>query len=190
MMAAAGAGVIHGLLYENLRTPRGANGLFLAPADLGIGNWKAGAVPEIQTQIEIVAAPEMVWGILADFAAYPDWNPFVTSIEGAQEVGARLTVRLEPPESRAMTFRPTVRRFEAERELRWLGHLVIPYIFDGEHSFRVEPGETGGTTFHHGEHFSGLLAVPMLWMIRKNTARGFDAMNVALKERAEAAAQA
>ena len=147
-------------------------------------------MPEIRTQIEINAAPDAVWHILTDFPAYPDWNPFVTSIEGTQQVGERLTVHLEPPDGRAMTFLPTVRKLEPDRELRWLGHLGLPRIFDGEHAFRVEPRERGGATFHHGEHFSGLLAIPILWMNRKNTERGFEAMNAALKARAEGAAQA
>lgn len=143
-------------------------------------------MPEIQTQIEIDAAPDAVWRILADFPAYPDWNPFVTSIEGGQEVGARLTVRLEPPQSRAATVKPTLRRFDAGRELRWLGHIVQPQIFAGEQSFRLEPNATGGTTFHHSEQFSGVLAIPMLWLLRKSTERGFNEMNAALKTRAEA----
>ena len=145
-------------------------------------------MPEIQAQIEIAATPEVVWSILADFAAYPDWNPFVTSIEGNQAVGEQLTVRLEPP-ARAATVRLTVRRFRANQELRWLGKLGPPGIFEGEQHFRLEPNGNG-TTFHHSEQFRGLLAVPMLWFLRKSTERGFDAMNVALKARAEGAAEA
>ncbi len=146
-------------------------------------------MPEIRTQIEIDAAPTAVWRSLMDFPAYAAWNPFVTSIEGAPRVGERLTVRFEPPGSRGMTLRPTVRRFDPDRELRWLGHLGLPQIFAGEQSFRLDPSETGGTTFHHDEHFSGLLAIPMLWLMRKRTERGFDAMNAALKARAEGTAQ-
>ena len=142
-------------------------------------------MPEIQTQIEIDTPPDTVWRILADFPAYPDWNPFVTSIEGRQTVGERLTARYEPPDSRATTQGLTLRHFEPGVELRWLGHLGSPYIFYGEHSVRLEANATGGTTVHHSEHFGGVLAVPLLWLVRKNTERGFEAMNTALKARAE-----
>ena len=145
-------------------------------------------MPEIRTQIEIDAAPDTVWGILTDFAAYSDWNPFVTSIEGDQVVGGRLRVRVEPPGGPATTFSPTVSRIDGGRELRWLGHLGVPRIFAGEESFRLEPTDSGGTTFHHGERFSGVLAVPTLWFLRTRTQRGFEAMNAALKARAEGAA--
>ena len=38
-----------------------------------------------------------------------------------------------------MTFKPRVLNAEPERELRWLGHLLVPGLFDGEHSFTIEP---------------------------------------------------
>lgn len=141
-------------------------------------------MPQIQTQIEIDAAPEIVWRVLTDFAGYPDWNPFVTSIEGSPAVGEQLTVRLEPPGARAVTVRPTIRRFDANQEFRWLGKIGLSLIFEGEQHFRLEPNGNG-TTFHHGEQFRGLLAVPMLWFLRKSTEGGFDSMNSALKARAE-----
>ena len=146
-------------------------------------------MPDIQTQIEIDAAPPVVWAILTDFAAYPDWNPLITSIEGDPVVGERLRVRVEPPGGRATTFSAPVRRVESARELRWRGYLGVPQIFAGEESFRLAPTDSGGTTFHHDERFSGVLAVPMLWVLRTRTEQGFEAMNAALKARAERVAQ-
>jgi len=37
-----------------------------------------------------------------------------------------------------MTFRPTILKAEPERELRWLGRLLLPGLFDGEHVFEIE----------------------------------------------------
>ncbi len=31
----------------------------------------------LKTSITIEAAPSVVWDILMDFEAYPDWNPFI-----------------------------------------------------------------------------------------------------------------
>ena len=42
-----------------------------------------------------------------------------------------------------MTFRPTVVKLEQGGELRWLGPLGVRGMFDGEHGFRVVPGERG-----------------------------------------------
>ena len=55
---------------------------------------------ELHSEIEIAASPERVWDILADFAAYPRWNPFIRHISGELEVGERLEVRLVHLQSR------------------------------------------------------------------------------------------
>jgi hypothetical protein len=86
---------------------------------------------QLRREIEIDAPPERMWAVVTDFAAYPEWNPFIRQISGELREGARLQVRIEPPATRATTFRPTVRAVEANRELRWLGRLFMPGIFDG-----------------------------------------------------------
>jgi hypothetical protein len=143
---------------------------------------------ELRTSIEIDAAPAAVWSILADFAAYPDWNPFVRSVEGEARVGAKLRVRIAPPGGKPMTFTPTVLRAEPGQELRWLGRLVLPGIFDGEHVFELADAGEGRTRFLHHEEFRGIL-VPLMWGgMEASTRGGFEAMNVALKQRAEGTA--
>jgi hypothetical protein len=122
--------------------------------------------------------------VVADFASYPEWNPFIRSIEGDARVGARLRVRIEPPGARGMTFRPTVRAAEPGRELRWLGRLFLPGLVDGEHRFALEPLAAGRTRFVQSERFSGLL-VGLLGKTLTATKRGFEQMNSALKQRVE-----
>ena len=87
---------------------------------------------ELRSEIEIEAPTERVWRVLTDFAAYPEWNPFIRRVSGRAEVGERLVVHMQPSGTRGMTFRPTVMKVEPGRELRWLGHLLVPGIFDGE----------------------------------------------------------
>ena len=141
-------------------------------------------VRSISHTIEIDAAPDAVWGELADTGAYPGWNPFVRRLDGQLERGARLNVEIEPPGARAMTFKPTVLEARPGRELRWLGRLLLPGLFDGEHSFEIEPLAPGRSRLTQAERFSGLLVRPFAGMLEK-TERGFEAMNEALKERAE-----
>ena len=141
---------------------------------------------ELHSQIEINASAERVWGILTDFASYPQWNPFIRSISGELEVGERLEVRLEPPDSRGMTLRPTVLRAEPNRVMRWVGHLLVPGLFDGEHSLVTEPLDENRVRFVQHEAFKGVLVRLLARSLDKNTLRGFEEMNEALKERAEA----
>lgn len=141
---------------------------------------------ELATSIEIDAPPDRVWSVLTDFDSFPDWNPFIRSARGEVEPGAKLEVRIEPPGGRAMTFKPTVLVAEPGRELRWLGRLLLPGLFDGEHIFRIEPLESGRSRFGQAERFSGVL-VPLFGKTLEQTRRGFEAMNEALRRRAEAA---
>ena len=42
-----------------------------------------------------------------------------------------------------MTMHPTVPVAEPGRELRWLGRLGLPGVFDGEHRFEIHETEPG-----------------------------------------------
>ncbi len=141
---------------------------------------------EIYTEIEVNASSEEVWQVLTDFESYPEWNPFVTSAKGELKEGGRLKVRIEQPGGMAMTFKPTVVKTEPNKELRWLRHLMMPGLFDGEHIFTIEPADENKVRFVQREEFKGIL-VPLFGLmgIFKSSKRGFEALNKALKERAE-----
>ena len=92
---------------------------------------------------------------------------------------------MEPVGGKAMDFSPKLLTVSENRELRWLGRVALPGIFDGDHSFLLEP-ESGGTKFVQAERFSGIL-IPLMWnSFGPGTIEGFQKMNEALKERAEA----
>ena len=140
---------------------------------------------ELRTDIEISSTPERVWSILTDFDSYPGWNPFIRSIEGIARVGNRLNVSIQPVGSKAMSFRPVVLAATTNFELRWVGRLLIPGIFDGEHYFQIVPGTTGRVRLVQGEKFNGLLVGLLKSRLERGTRAGFVAMNQALKARAE-----
>ena len=140
---------------------------------------------ELASNILIDAPRERVWRILLDFDRYPEWNPFVSRITGWPAVGEQLDIRLTPPGGMALSFKPEVVRVEPEREFRWLGKLLIKGMFDGEHIFELEEESPETVRFVQREAFSGLLVPLLLLLARKSTLRGFEAMNQALKQRAE-----
>ena len=139
---------------------------------------------ELRTEIEFDGTPQEVWDVLTDLPAYAQWNPFIKKIDGEPRTGAKLEVRMEPEGERAMTFRPTVLTVEPGREFKWLGHLLVPGIFDGEHRWLIEETEPGRVRFTQSERFGGIL-VPLLWKKLRDggTAKGFRAMNEALAAR-------
>lgn len=139
---------------------------------------------ELHTTIDIDAPAEVVWGVLTDLDRYREWNPFITSSAGVPVVGGTLVNRMEPPGMRSMTFRPTVTVVEHARTFEWLGRLGVPGLFDGRHRFELRATGTG-TALTQSESFDGLLVRVLRRSLDSATRAGFDAMNSALKERAE-----
>jgi hypothetical protein len=142
---------------------------------------------QLYTEIDIDATPEQVWQVLTDFDSYPQWNPFMTRASGTPVQGERLTIRMQHEGGRAMTFRPTVREAHPQRRLRWLGRLLVPGIFDGEHSFTIEPLDNGGVRFIQQEDFRGALVPLLAKSLDRRTLPAFKRMNQAVKRRAEQA---
>jgi hypothetical protein len=137
----------------------------------------------IRTGIDIEAPPAEVWRHLVDLDAYADWNPFIPAASGGVEVGRKLELRLQPPGGRGITIRPTVTAVIPASALEWLGHLVVPGLFDGRHRFDLVPIPSG-THVVHSESFGGLLVRPLHCSLDTDTRAGFEAMNAALRRRA------
>jgi hypothetical protein len=140
---------------------------------------------ELYSEIEIQASAERVWQLLTDFARFPEWNPFMRRASGEVKAGARLEVYMQPSGASGTTFKPTVLNAEPNRELRWLGRLIIPGLFDGEHILTIEPLDTNRVRFVQREIFKGLLVPLFARRLDTDTRRGFEEMNRALKARAE-----
>jgi hypothetical protein len=140
---------------------------------------------QLRAEVEVETSPERVWEVLTDFAAYRQWNPFIVHGAGQAVPGSRLELRMRLPGRRPMTIRPEVLEAEPGRRLRWLGRLLVPGLFDGEHRFTLEPAGSGRVRVVQQEEFRGLAARPLLAVIGKPTLAGFELMNQALKDRVE-----
>ena len=142
----------------------------------------------IRSAIEIRAPVEVVWSVLTDFAAYPDWNPLVRRLHGRPRVGRRVTILSQPPGARGIAFAPVVLAWSPPHELRWRSTLISRFVFSGEHGFRLEPIDDGRVRFVQDETLTGVL-IPLYARFRLPATRlGFDEMNERLRERAERAA--
>ena len=140
---------------------------------------------QLSASVEIDATPERVWDVLTDFRAYAEWNPFIVRADGTAAEGERLTNRMQPVGGRAVTFRPTVLEASPGRRLRWLGRLLAPGVFDGEHTFTIEPVGERRVRLTQSERFTGVLVPLLAGSLDRGTLPGFERMNAALKARAE-----
>src|SRR5712691_11611721 len=126
---------------------------------------------EVSTEVVIEASAERVWEILTDFAKFPEWNPFIRQMSGEVRTGAQLQVQLGPTGGRVMSFKPKMVNVETNREMSWLGRLLIPGLFNGEHSFTIEALDEKGVRFVQHEKFTGLLVPFMAKSLDRDTRR-------------------
>ena len=145
---------------------------------------------ELRCATEIDAPAGVVWRTLTDLEHFAEWNPFIREASGSTAVGATVHVRAEPRPGLHLPFDATILEREEERELRWRGSFLAPWLAGGEHTFTIEPLGERRVRFVQREIFSGVLPRLLAPLLVRETRRGFDAMNQALKERAERADRA
>ena len=153
-----------------------------------IGAFTLGQFTEraITTEIEINAPAATVWQTLTQSDDIAGWNPFIKRLDGTLAEGATLAVTVQAEGKSPMNFTPTVLVADTNRGLRWVSKLGVRGVFDGEHYFVLQETPAGTTKFLHGENFRGALAAILFRLIGEDTKAGFEAMNTALKARAEA----
>ena len=140
---------------------------------------------KLHTEIDINASPKVVWDHLVGFERFPEWNPFIKNISGEISAGSQLAVSIQPPGKDPMDFTPTLLVVKEYEELRWLGRVLIPKLFDGEHYFIIKEKPDGSSQLIHGEIFSGILALILWGSMEQDTKKGFEDMNKAIKNRSE-----
>lgn len=139
---------------------------------------------QLSSEILINSSAQRVWEIITDFEDFAHWNPFIRRATGEIKAGARLEVFIQPSGAKGTTFRPKVLKVNPNQELRWLGRLYLPWLFDGEHALIIEPASENTIKFIQCEKFTGLL-VPFAHSLLLDTQRGFEEMNRELKQKAE-----
>ena len=102
---------------------------------------------ETAVGIQIKAKPSVVWGLLTDAAAFPNWNSTVVSLEGAIKLGETIQLKSTLDESRIFSIK--ILEFEPDRRMVW-GDRQGKRVFE-----LVET--SAGTTFTMHERMGGLL---------------------------------
>ncbi|MDG2304407.1 MAG: SRPBCC domain-containing protein [Candidatus Binatia bacterium] len=139
----------------------------------------------IEHEIEIAAPPEDVWRVLTDFAAYPEWNPYVLRLGGTLEPGGAIAVTIAQSNwPKPLTVHPTIVTLDAPRELRWHGSALTTGFLETDHYFRLEPLAGNRTRLRHAEEFRGWRALRIdNEEHHQHTRAAFQAMNRALAAR-------
>jgi len=103
------------------------------------------------SEIEIAAAPELVWDVLTAIDRWPSWNPQVKSMDmqGGIAEGSQFRWKAGPG-----TIASTIRRVEPPRLIAWTGKT---FSIDAIHVYRLEARD-GKTFVRTEESYEGLVA--------------------------------
>lgn len=150
----------------------------------------------VETSVVINAPAKSVRAVLFDFEDYPVWNPFITKVDGLVAEGASVYVTLKPFGKRDLNGDVIVTVLN-ENQLSWSGTalaqmasgpitLPVPGILSGQHDFIIRELGPDKTLFIDNDKIAGaLVAFDDLNAMKQ----GLDAMNQALKKRAEGSAK-
>jgi hypothetical protein len=145
---------------------------------------------ELVCSVDIQAPAEVVWRLLTDLPRFQEWNPFIREASGQIRAGGVVRVRVRPSLAIPLVFHAEVLQCQERRELRWRGHFLAPWLASGEHTFTLQPQAAGAVRFVQREVFGGALPGLVGGLLEREARRGFEAMNRALKARAENACSA
>lgn len=139
---------------------------------------------ENRNEIEIQSTPERVWEIMTDFDKYPEWNPLLCRAEGKLAAGEKVNLTARSA-SNDMNLLCTVTAVEPNRQFSWKFHVILPFLFRGEHIFKIEPINEHKVRFIDREIFHGLLVPLQAKKLEMDSKPAMIAMGEALKERVE-----
>ena len=143
---------------------------------------------ELRVVTTIDATPDDVWRVLGATDRFPDWNPFITSLEGPLVVGGGITVVLCVSGRKPQTLRPKIIELENGRTLGWHGRVGVRGLLDAWHHLTIEPVDHRHCRFVQHERFAGVLVPAFRKLLTVDTPAAFVAMNSALVQRVAACA--
>ena len=128
-------------------------------------------------QLQIAAAPETVWAVISDVAAWPSWNPAMkkVSIEGPLVPGTVFRWK-----SGSASLVSTLKVVDALK-IGWTGASMG---IKAAHVFRFE-AKDGGTSARSEESWRGMIASLLKGYSRKTMQRAIDGTLASLKTEAE-----
>ena len=119
------------------------------------------------SEIEIAAAPDIVWSVLTDFGRWPAWNLDVKSIaiDGDVAPGTQFRWKAGPA-----TITSVIREVEPPRSIAWTGRTVGT---SAKHVDRLEAAD-GRTRVRTEESFEGWLPRLLRRQMRTTLQNGLD----------------
>ena len=140
---------------------------------------------DLELSIDIDAAPERVWSVMADVERWPEWTSSMTRVERLDDGPFRLgcTARVKQPRMKELVWKVT--DIEPGRQFAWRARGMGA---DTLALHRIEPRPTGGSSVTLRLEQKGPLVPLMAPMLRRVALRSMRTEAEGLKRRSETGA--
>ncbi len=141
-------------------------------------------VTSVEVQIE--APAQLVWDVLVDYAAYPEWNPYTVEVTTTLELGSPIELTLPSYDGSGalLVSREFIREVDPPHHLRYDNAGEVPGVVGVRDQWITALGPDRCTYVTtdtiSGEHADLAISLTGEWM-----KAGFDSVAEALKVRAE-----
>jgi len=142
-------------------------------------------MPVYQTTFPVNAPAGRVWEALTALDRYPEWNPQIPQARSSLRQGERIDLQLALPGRPPMELTAIIEEARPGTLLTWRGHVLAPWFFEGYRRFEIEPVAPGQVRVTHVEDVHGLAAPLFGLALGGRVQASHDALNAALKARAE-----
>lgn len=138
------------------------------------------------TRVEIDAPADLVWTILADLTAYPDWNPSTPNVDTDGVPGHPIDLLTILADGTLLRELVTVRQWTPGELLQWDRRTGPAWWFRCTHAQRIEPLAAERCCYVVTDTYAGLLAPLNELRDGARFERAAERTAAALKRRAEA----
>lgn len=140
---------------------------------------------KLERRIGIQAPDEIVWELLSDIPGWAAWNPLYPRAEGEIRIGNRWSLDLALPGQPLRTINPVILDWAPYDHIHWRLDMMRGWARTVRFLEIEKMGEEN-VIFNNGEIFDGWLGPSIARRMRRPILDGFEALNEALKARAEA----
>jgi hypothetical protein len=140
---------------------------------------------KVEHRIGVQAPVQVVWEVLADVAAWPEWNPLYPKASGVLRIGEKLSLTRKLDKGGPEEIQATVLDWTPD-ELIHAKRAVLGGLGTAVCYWEIDKLDEAACIFSHGELYLGMFGQWQGKRMRGTLRRGYAAMCDALKERAEA----
>jgi hypothetical protein len=143
----------------------------------------------VEATQSLPAARQQVFETLMQWNTYPEWNPYITRIDGKPLVGQVIQVYFFMGFGPRLPLSCKLDQMDAQKTTAaWEYKAFLPWLYTARHVFTVEDTRPGTCRIVQTEHIQGLMACPVFGFFHRLLQKRFQFMHTALLDRMQRSA--